>query len=323
MRTYKQLTYEQRCQIEALKKSGMSQQAIADVIQVSQSSISRELSRNAGLRGYRHKQAQQRTQDRRKATAAPRKMTVELRDEIDDKLRLKWSPEQISGWLLSHKCIDISHESIYRHVWADKQAGGTLYKNLRRHARKYRVRGSHGKTRSGQIKNRVSIDERPLSVDAKMAVGDWEIDTVIGKNHRGALVTIVERVTLFTCAIRVDCKSAEAVTAATIALLTPYKALVNTITSDNGKEFAYHEHIAKALDCDFYFAHPYHSWERGLNENTNGLLRQYYPKGTDFNTVSDSDVVLSVQQLNDRPRKTLAFNTAADLMRKEMAALAA
>lgn len=323
MRTYKQLTYEQRCQIDALKKSGMSQQAIADVIQVNQSSISRELSRNTGLRGYRHKQAQQRTQERRKATVVRHKMTAELIDEIDDKLWKKWSPEQISGWLLVNNGTDISHESIYRHVWADKQASGTLYKNLRRRARKYKVRGSNGKTRSGQIKNRISIDERPASVDAKMAVGDWEIDTVIGKHHRGALVTLVERVTLFTRSMRVKRKSAEAVTAATIALLKPYKDLVNSITADNGKEFAYHERIAKDLGCAFYFAHPYHSWERGLNENTNGLLRQYYPKGTDFHAVSDVDVALSVQQLNDRPRKTLAYNTPADLMREELASLAA
>lgn len=323
MRSYKQLTYEQRCQIEALKKSGMSQQAIANLVQVNQSSISRELSRNTGLRGYRHKQAQQRTQDRRKAAVAPHKMTAGLIDKINNKLRLKWSPEQISGWLLANNVALISHESIYRHVWADKDAGGSLYKNLRRHARKYKVRGSNGKTRSGQIKNRVGIEERPLSVDQKLAVGDWEIDTVIGKQHRGALVTIVERVTLFTLSMRVRRKTAEDVAAAAIALLAPYKDVVNTITADNGKEFAYHEGIAKALGCDVYFARPYHSWERGLNENTNGLLRQYYPKGTDFHVVSDTDVALSIQQLNDRPRKTLAFNTPADLMRQELAALAA
>ena len=323
MGTYKQLTYEQRCQIEALKKSGISQQAIAAIISVSQSSVSRELSRNTGLRGYRHRQAQQKSIERRQATAKPYKMTAELIDEIDDKLYLKWSPEQISGWLLVEQEICISHESIYQHVRANKATGGDLYKYLRRRARKYKVRGSNGKTCSGQIKNRISIDDRPIVVDEKSRVGDWEIDTVIGKGHRGALVTIVERVTLFTVSMRVKSKRAKEVTAATIALLTPFKGLVHTITSDNGKEFAYHEQIAAGLECDFYFAHPYHSWERGLNENTNGLLRQYFPKNTDFKVVNATAVKKSVDELNNRPRKTLAFKTPAVLMQEEMTALAA
>jgi IS30 family transposase len=323
MGTYKQLTYEQRCQIEALKKSSISQQAIAAIIGVSQSSVSRELSRNTGLRGYRHGQAHRASIERRQATAKPYKMTAGLIDEINDKVYLKWSPEQISGWLLVEQEICISYEIIYQHVWADKAAGGDLYKYLRRRARKYKVRGSNGKTRSGQIKNRVSIDDRPIVVDEKSRVGDWEIDTVIGKGHSGALVTIVERETLFTVSMRVKSKRAKEVTAATIALLTPFKGLVHTITSDNGKEFAYHEQIAAELECDFYFAHPYCSWERGLNENTNGLLRQDFPKSTDFKTVSAKAVKQSVDQLNDRPRKTLAFKTPAALMKKEMAALAA
>jgi transposase, IS30 family len=323
MRTYKQLTYEQRCQIEALKKSGISQKAIATIISVSQSSVSRELTRNTGLRGYRHAQAHRTSIERRQATAKPHKMTAELIDKINDKLYLKWSPEQISGWLLVEQEICISHEIIYQHVWANKATGGDLYKYLRRRARKYKVRGSSGKTRSGQIKNRVSIDDRPIVVDEKSRVGDWEIDTVIGKGHSGALVTIVERVTLFTVSIRVKSKRAKEVTAATLALLTPFKGLVHTITSDNGKEFAYHEQIAAGLECEFYFAHSYCSWERGLNENTNGLLRQYFPKSTDFKTVRANAIKQSVDQLNDRPRKTLAFKTPAALIQKEMAALAA
>jgi IS30 family transposase len=323
MRTYKQLTYEQRCQIEALNKSDLSQKAIAAIINVSQSCISRELSRNKGERGYRHNQAQQKAVTRRQLTAKPYKMTAELIDEIEDKLIVKWSPEQISGWLLVEQDICISHEAIYRHVWADKAAGGDLYKYLRRGTRKYKTRSSNGKTRSGQIKNRVSIDDRPIIVDEKSRVGDWEIDTVIGKGHSGALVTIVERVTLFTVSMRVKSKRAKEVTAATLALLAPFKGLVHTITSDNGKEFAYHEQIAASLECDFYFAHPYRSWERGLNENTNGLLRQDFPKSTDFKTVSAKAVKQAVDQLNNRPRKTLAFKTPAVLMQEEMAALAA
>jgi transposase, IS30 family len=323
MSTYRQLTYEQRCQIEALKRSGITQRGIAEVVGVSQSSISRELARNGGDRGYRRQQAQRKAEERRRATHRPHKMTAELIDRIDDYLYQDWSPEQISGWLLSTELLEISHESIYRHVWANKKAGGDLYTHLRRRCRKYQRRGSEGKTSRGQIKNRISIDERPAWVDTNSEVGHWEIDTVIGKGHSGALVTIVERVTLFTVSQRVNSKRAEEVTAATTALLMPFKKLVHTITADNGKEFAHHEEIAKQLSCDFYFAHPYCSWERGLNENTNGLLRQDFPKSTDFKTVGATDVTRVVAKLNNRPRKTLAFRTPADLMAEEMAALAA
>jgi IS30 family transposase len=323
MSTYKQLTYEQRCQIEALKRSGVSQQRMAELVGVCQSSISRELARNTGERGYRHKQAQRKAEERRRAAHKPHKMTAELIDRIDDYLYRDWSPEQISGWLLMTELFEISQETIYRHIWENKKAGGDLYTHLRRGSRKYQRRGCNGKTSRGQIKNRVSIDERPASVDAKNEVGHWEMDTVIGKGHSGALVTVVERVSLFTASCRVHSKSAEEVTAATIALLTPFKALVHTITSDNGKEFAHHEKIAEKLDCDFYFAHPYCSWERGLNEHTNGLLRQDFPKNTNFKAVSAHEVARVVAKLNNRPRKTLAFRTPADLMADEMAALAA
>lgn len=323
MSTYQQLTYEQRCQIEALKKSGLTQQAIASVVDVDQSTISRELSRNTGERGYRHRQAQRKAIERRRATVKAHKMTAEMIDEIEDKIYQKWSPAQISGWLDVEEATSISHERIYQHVWSDKAAGGRLYTFLRRRAKRYQPRGSNGKTSRGQIRNRVSIDERPCVVDEKTEVGHWEIDTVIGKNHSGALVTIVERVTRFTVSKRVQSKQALDVTAATIALLRPFKGLVHTITADNGKEFSQHEEIAKQLQCRFYFAHPYHSWERGLNENTNGLLRQDFPKSTDFKEVSDTAVRRSVEQLNDRPRKTLGFKTPAALMQEELAALAA
>ena len=208
MSTYRQLTYEQRCQIEALNKSGMNQRGIAEVIGVSQSSISRELARNTGERGYRHQQAQRKTVDRRRATHKPHKMTAELIDIIEHYLYQDWSPEQISGWLLVTELTEISHEQIYRHVWENKKIGGGLYLHLRRRGSKYQRRGSNGKTSRGQIKNRISIDERPLSVEMREEAGHWEIDTVIGKGHSGALVTIVERVTRFTVSQRVASKSA-------------------------------------------------------------------------------------------------------------------
>jgi transposase, IS30 family len=322
MRNYQQLAYEQRCQISILKKSGYSQRGIAKAIGVSQSTVSRELMRNTGKRGYRHKQAQERTFQRRNKASQPTKMTSTMIATIESKLRLEWSPEQISGWLLKKRADWVNHESIYLYIWSDKRSGGDLYTYLRRQGKKYDKR-RNGKSTRGQIKNRVSIDDRPQVVDDKSRIGDWEIDTVIGKGHSGALVTIVERVTNFTVSQQVEGKTAEAVTKATIALLKPLKDVVHTITADNGKEFAYHEEISQALGTEFYFAHPYSSWERGLNENTNGLLRQYFPKKTDFKKVTQHEVERAVKKLNARPRKLLDFRTPADLMSEYRAVLAA
>jgi IS30 family transposase len=319
---YNQLAYEQRCQISVLIKSGLGQRAVADAVGVTQSTISRELARNTGERGYRHKQAQEKAVRRRSDAAKPTKMTAAMISIIDSRLRLEWSPEQVSGWLLADREALISHESIYLHIWADKRAGGDLYTHLRRQGKKYDKR-RNGKSTRGQIKNRVSIDERPGVVDEKTRIGDWEIDTVIGKGHSGALVTIVERATNFTVSAQVNSKSAADVTEATIRLLQPFKDVVHTITADNGKEFAYHEKISQALSADVYFAHPYSSWERGLNENTNGLLRQYFPKETDLKCVSQLEVRRAVGRLNSRPRKGLDFKTPSQLMNEHRAALAA
>lgn len=319
---YQQLTYEQRCQIYALKKRGDSQREMAELLGVNQSTISRELARNCGKRGYRHKQAQAKADKRRREAVSPSKMTTEMVGLIEEKVREDWSPEQVSGWLLEAQETLISHETIYRHIWADKQAGGDLYNHLRRQGKKYDKR-RNGKSTRGQIKDRVSIDDRPEIVDDKARVGDWEIDTMIGKGHSGALVTVVERATNFTVAAQVNSKCAADVTKATIALLTPFMPLVHTITADNGKEFSYHDQIAKALDVELYFAHPYSSWERGLNENTNGLLRQYFPKGTDLKKVSQQEVDKAVVRLNTRPRKGLAFKTPKQLMDARLMAVAA
>jgi len=313
--TYQQLTYEQRCQISILIKTDITQRDIAELVKTTQSTISRELARNRGERGYRHKQAQLKTDDRRKEASHATKMTVSMVSFVEAKLEQEWSPEQISGWLLENKQILISHEAIYLHIWADKKSGGGLYKNLRRQGKKYDKRRNGISTR-GHIKDRVCIEERPFIVEDKSRVGDWEIDTVVGKGHSGALVTIVERVTKTLVSKRVNRKTADEVTKATIELLTPYKDVVHTITADNGKEFAYHKKISEALSADVYFAHPYSSWERGLNENTNGLLRQYFPKDTDFKKVTTTAVIRAVNRLNTRPRKNLGFKTPNQFMGK-------
>ena len=322
MKTYKQLTIDVRCQIYALKKSGHTQKHIAKLIGFSQSTVSRELSRNKGKRGYRYKQAQQLRDTRKISAAKVTKMTSCLIRIINKRLSNKWSPEQISGYLFNTQGISISHESIYLHVWSDKHSGGILYQYLRRKGKAYQAR-SKTQAGRGHIKNRVSISERPKIVDDKNRIGDWEIDLVIGKGHSGALVTIVERATSFTVSKRISGKSADIVTSATISLLNPYKNAVHTITADNGKEFAYHETVTAALDAKVYFADPYSSWQRGLNENTNGLLRQYWPKATNFKKISQLEVASVIAELNDRPRKKLNYKTPADLMNQNMAALAA
>ena len=323
MKTYKQLTYEERCQIYALNKSGISQNKIARQLSVNQSTISREFARNKGLRGYRIKQAQQLAQQRKEGASKAIKMTAKMIEVINLKLSEEWSPEQISGWLELNNVTKVSHETIYQYIWRDKQRGGALFKALRRKGKKYHHRRNDKQAGRGFIKNRVSIDERPQVVDDKSRIGDWEIDLVIGKGHSGALVTIVERKTSFTVSTRVDDKSAKTVTAATIALLQPFKDAVLTITADNGKEFAYHEEVTEHLKCGVYFADPYCSWQRGWNENTNGLLRQYWPKSTDFKKVSQSSVQDVIVKLNDRPRKKLNYKTPAKLMAEHMVAIAA
>ncbi|AGH46948.1 integrase catalytic subunit [Paraglaciecola psychrophila 170] len=250
-------------------------------------------------------------------------MTTALIALIESKLTTKWSPEQVSGWLREDQSIDISYETIYQHIWSDKKNGGYLFQHLRRKGKAYQSRSKDKQAGRGFIKNRISIDERPHVVDDKSRMGDWEIDLVIGKGHSGALVTIVERKTSFTVSRRVDDKSAKTVTAATIASLAPFKSAVLTITADNGKEFAYHEQMTERLKCDVYLADPYCSWQRGLNENTNGLLRQYWPKSTDFKKVSQSAVQDVIVNLNNRPRKKLNYKKPAKLMAEHMVAIAA
>jgi IS30 family transposase len=212
----------------------MKQKDIALIIGVSASALSRELSRNTGKRGYRPEQANTKALDRRKNAAKAIKMTREVCALIEEKIQLDFSPEQVSGWLSTEKDFKISHERIYQHVWENKRQGGELFKHLR-HSNKKRKKQYGSKDKRGQIRNRVSIEERPEIIEQKVRIGDWEIDTVIGKNHQGALVTIVDRVSKFTLIKKVDSKHAEVVTQATVTLLKPYIDKVLTITADNGK----------------------------------------------------------------------------------------
>lgn len=314
---YGQLTYGQRCQIYALKKRGFSNRQIGLDLGVSHTTIGRELRRNSGRRGYRCKQAEQKCQARRHAAEGKhRKLTPALARLIGNKLTtLQLSPEQIAGWLADQGGMTVSHETIYQHIWRDKRAGGGLWKNLRRKTRRYQKRGKDGKTSRGRIPDRIDIDQRPSIVERRSRIGDWEADTIIGANGMGAIVSLVERKSRKTRLIKVERKTAKAVKSAVVASLRPHKNKTRTITFDNGKEFTQHRQIGKSLQADTFFAKPYHSWERGTNENTNGLIRQYFPKKTNFATITQSDVRRVERLLNNRPRKCLNFKTPNQVFR--------
>lgn len=299
---YSQLTYEQRYLIYQLLKIEQNQTEIAEILGVHRSTISRELKRNTGKRGYRYKQAQ-RMVERRKEKGRKR-ITPEDWLIIERYLRKDFSPEQISHWVMQGYGIQVSPEWIYQHIWRDKKNGGHLYKHLRR-KKKYRKRGAYGDNR-GQIPHQKRIEQRPAIVERRERIGDWEADTIVGKGMKGAIVTLVDRKSRFLRMGLVEQRTKEAVTESIIDLLQDYP--VHTITCDNGKEFANHEAIAHALQADIYFAHPYASWERGTNENTNGLIRQYIPKDMAFGTLSDFDISFVEYRLNTRPRKCLSFS---------------
>lgn len=312
--SYLHLTCEQRCQIYALLKSGHTQSHIARQIGVDASTISRELARNSGTSGYRFDQAHAAASGRRHAASStPRKMTPAVVAVIEEKLtQEQWSPEQISGRLAREGVASISHESIYRHVWNDKKDGGNLYLHLRHSGKKYNKRKGRNSGR-GLIPHRVDIDQRPAIVATKSRIGDWEGDTIIGARHRGAILSHVERKSKYTKLVPLPDKTADAVVQASASVLGPLAHRIKTITYDNGKEFAAHVEIAASLQANCYFAKPYHAWERGLNEHTNGLVRQYFPKGSDLSILTKSEVKTVEDKLNSRPRKILGYKTPSEV----------
>jgi len=306
MKHYHQLTREQRYGINTLLKTGHNQAEIAKAIGVHKSTISRELIRNHGKRGYRYKQAHAKATERRQGKISPRIDSITWAF-IKILIENEWSPEQIHGWMKENLIVSVSHERIYDYIYQDKEKGGDLYTYLRC-KQKYKKRyGSND--RRGQIKNRVSIDQRPDVVEQRSRIGDWEADTIIGKQHKQALVSLTERKSGLALIYKVERRTKEKTEEAINQLLSFIEDKVHTITSDNGKEFANHETIAEELKCDFYFANAYSSWERGTNENTNGLIRQYFPKDRDFRTVIDEELIHAMKRLNNRPRKRLGFKT--------------
>lgn len=311
MKTYAQLTQEERYQIYILRQAGHKQSEIAKMLNRDKSTISRELGRNRGLKGYRPQQAHQRALKRRKDKVRPR-FGGAVWQRIEARLCQDWSPEQIAGRLELEEGVRVSHEWIYQYVYADKRSGGSLYRHLRCQKPRRKRYGAY--ERRGRIPRQVSIDKRPAVVDARRRLGDWEGDTLIGKAHRGVLVSLVERKSIYTLIRRVERKGAAEVREAVVKSLSPCK--VHTLTFDNGREFADHEGIASDLGAAVYFAHPYASWERGLNENVNGLIRQYFPKKSDLSAVTNEAIAMAVHRLNHRPRKLLGFRTPHEVFFK-------
>lgn len=312
MNRYYQLTREQRYQIGALSDIGVTQKMIAVRIGVSPSTVSRELRRNSVAGRYVAQEADDLATRRRRNAAKAVRIGPELLGQIEDLLRQEWSPEQVSGRLKDEAGVLVSHERIYQHVRWDKSAGGDLYTHLRHGTKRKRRYGKHDLR--GHIRDRVSIDDRPAVVDRKERLGDWEIDTIHGHRRRGgALLTIVDRKAKYTRLKRLPDRKAATVSAATVDLLDGKDSPAHTITGDNGKEFAGHAEISRKLGAAFYFAHPYSSWERGLNEQTNGLIRQYFPKGSDFTEIEDWEVQWVEDRLNNRPRKMLGYATPAEV----------
>jgi IS30 family transposase len=304
MESYIQLTQEQRYQIKARLSVGRKKPAIARELGVAKSTIYREVKRNTGERGYRPKQAHEKALKRRTEKSQAR-ISAEIWRLVDEKLCEKWSPEQISGRLKKNS-IRISHERIYQDVYADRCAGGTLWKHLR--CQKKRCKRAGGRDRRGRIPNRRKIKERPTIVEERTRRGDWEGDLILGKNHQGAVLTLTERKSRFTLLRSLSSKHADPATQAIIELLK-WVAHLKSITFDNGKEFAGHQEVSLSLNTACYFAHPYASWERGTNENTNGLIRQYLPKNRGLKNISMEEEIKIMDQLNLRPRKCLDFMT--------------
>lgn len=309
------LTIEERIKLEALLDADVSLNEISKQLGRHRTTIYRERRRVGVLSpkytANKYQEQARRNMSRDQSSKGPSKDTIKI---IEEKiLNDQWSPEQISNWLRKHKQESPCHTWIYKHIRADKDQGGELHNNLRR--------GNYlkgHKAYKGKIKNRISIEHRPEEINHRSRCGDYEIDLIVGPKNRGAILTIVDRLSRECRLEKLDGKSAESVTAAVISCL-PENVL--SVTSDNGSEFSNHEIISKTRALKYYFAHPYASYERGSIENLNGLVRQYIPKGKSFDTIDNNEVKIIESKLNDRPRKVLEFMTPLEYVKKHACVL--
>jgi IS30 family transposase len=305
-----QITLEERYAINVMRKQRYSIRAIARELGRAPSTVSRELSRNLRPSGrYVPGIAHSHAVARRRRSRRNSRITPETWEVVERYLRLDWSPEQVAGFLRTEGILRISHEAIYLHVWADKRAGGNLWRHLRQATKKRRKRYGAYDSR-GRLAGKRHISERPPEVEERIEVGHWEIDTVMGTEHgRNSVVTMVERTTGYLVMGKLERHCAADATTRCIELIERQGGRVATITADNGTEFHSYKDIESATGAEFYFATPHHSWERGTNENTNGLVRQYLPKRTTFAHVTQTDCDAIATKLNSRPRKRLGYRT--------------
>ncbi len=308
----KHITSDQRYEISAFLKAGLNKSQIAEQLHVHKSTISREIRRNgySRYRVYKPKIAQARAEYRWLHRKLPRRFKEDVKETARELLEKGFSPEQIVGYCRKHDIKMVSHETLYQWIWWDKKHNGTLYKNLRQRGRRHTKRGNSRKRR-GVIPNRVDISERPAIVAERKRFGDVEIDTIVGGVRGQHILTIVDRAAGIGLLRKLKNGTAEETADELIDILKDFAriGILKTITADNGLQFAAHEKVAEALNCDFYFARPYHSWERGSNENFNGLVRQYIPKGTNFDEVTVEFLGQVEESLNNRPRRRYGFST--------------
>jgi len=308
-KTYCRLCEEDRKVIYNMNQAGFCQAEISRAIGFSQGTISKELSRNSGQKGYRHIQAHRFACERqREKPSRPRVMTGPLKDQVDARLLCKHSPDQISK-TLALEGLQVSHEAIYRYIEMDKKAGGGLWRELRINGkRRYRRRSKVG--RGEKIPGRVDIDQRPGVVAARTRYGDWEADLIQGAASSGFLLSVYERKSRLGKLFKLSGKSSRETAKGLVKVLTGFR--VHTVTYDNGLEFAMHEVVNTCLDSESYFCKPYSSWEKGGVENFNGLVRQYFPKGSDFGTITGQRLQEVEDELNERPRNVLGYRNPND-----------
>ena len=308
---YRQITSEERYAIAALRRQGLSVRSIARDLARAPSTISREVARNRRSHdgGYRAFSACERTSARRRRSRRNERVTAEAWELVERYLRLDGSPEQVAGFLRTQGLLRISHETIYVHVWREKRAGGELWRHLRQAGKRRRKRYGAYDSR-GRLTGKRHISERPADVETREVVGHWEIDTVKGDDQaRHSVVTLVDRATGYLVIGKLERHTARDATARIVELIGRHRGLVATVTADNGTEFHSYAEIEAATGARFYFATPHHSWERGTNENTNGLLRQYLPKRQSMAHVTQADCDALAAKLNTRPRKRLGYKT--------------
>ena len=310
MTQYRQITSGERYAIAALRRQGLSARAIARNLGRAPSTVSREVARNVRRDGgYRAHTACERTRARRRRSRRNSHFGTDEWALVEELIALDWSPEQVSGWLRLHGLLSISYETIYLYVWRDRHAGGRLWRHMRQAGKQRRKRYGAYDSR-GRLAGKRRISERPPEVETRKVIGHWEIDTVKGNDQaRHTVVTMVERTTGYLEIGKLARHTAAAATRRTIELIRRNEGRVATVTADNGTEFHSYAEIERATGALFYFATPHHAWERGTNENTNGLIRQYLPKRQSMAHVTQADCDAIAERLNTRPRKRLGYRT--------------